>query len=113
MSQSLSREIKKLKVRLSGFTKEYEAFIESMENCIRKFEELEHYLSLDSGERGFDRLIKLHGEAYESFRDALERHSELVHEKSHLLESYGALIAAMERSFTDGFQQAYDRVSGP
>lgn len=101
MSQNLSREIKKLKVRLSEFREEEEAFLEYMENCISKFEELDHYLKLDSRERDFNRLIKLHREACEAFREALKKHSGFEHEKSHLMESYGALIAAMERKFTD------------
>ena len=97
MSQNLSREIKKLKVRLSEFVKKEEAFLGHMENCISKFEELEHYLKLDSKKRDLNHLIKLHREACETFREALEKHSGFEHEKSHLLESYGALIAAMER----------------
>lgn len=105
MSQNLLREIKKLKVRLSEFEKEEESFVEHMEICISKFEELEHYLKLDSKERDFNRLIKLHREACEAFRGALEKDSGFEHEKSHLLESYGALIAAMERKFTDNLRQ--------
>ncbi len=108
MSQNLSREIKKLKVRLNEFTKEEKAFLEYMDNCIRKFEELDHYLKLNSEERGFNRLIKLHREACEAFKAALEKHSRFEHEKSHLLESYGAILAAMERNFTDSLSQSYD-----
>jgi hypothetical protein len=108
MSQGLSREIKKLKVRLNEFTKEEKAFLKSMENCVRKLEELDHYLKLDSEERDVNRLIKLHREACEAFREALEKHSGFEHEKSHLLESYGAILAAMERNFTDSLSQNYD-----
>ena len=108
MSQNLSREIKKLEVRLSEFTREEEAFLEYMENCIRKLEELDHYLKIDSEERDFNRLIKLHREACEAFREALEKHSRFEHEKSHLLASYGAILATMERSFTDSLSQNYD-----
>jgi hypothetical protein len=59
MSRNLSREIKKIKVRLSEFSKEEEAFLEYMENCVRKFEELDHYLKLDSEERDFKRALAI------------------------------------------------------
>ena len=108
MSQSLSREIKKLKVRLSECTKEEETFLDYMGNCVRKLEKLDHYLELDSEERDFNRLIKHHREACEAFREALEKHSRFEHEKSHLLASYGAILATMERSFTDSLSQNYD-----
>lgn len=86
---------------MSEFTKEEKAFLEYMENCVRKFMELDHYQKLDTEERDLNRLIELHREACEAFRDVLEKHSRFEHEKSHLLESYGAILAAMERNFTE------------
>lgn len=100
MSQDFTREIKKLKVRLSEVAEKTSAFLESVKKCVSIFEELNDYLKRAPKKRDLTQMINLHRSACEAYQEALENHSNLDHEKSHLLDSYGALIATLERAFT-------------
>ena len=46
-----------------------------------------------------EELMEFRLEAARAFNDALISESRVEHDKSHLLESYGALILAMEEAF--------------
>lgn len=46
-----------------------------------------------------EELIKLRKEVTKTLSEALKNESKAKHEKSHLLESYGALILALEEEF--------------
>jgi hypothetical protein len=100
MSQDFSREIKKLEVRLGEVAEKTSVFLESVKNCVSVFEELNDYLNLAPKKRDLTKMISLHRSACEAYQEALGNHSNLDHEKSHLLDSYGALIATLERAFT-------------
>ena len=45
--------------------------------------------------------MKLRLESIKALSEALQKGSKAEHERSHLLESYGALVLAMEKEFYD------------
>ena len=102
MSEELSREIQKLDVRLKRFITKEDDFVKALRQSISKFrvlhQQLEHaYTKPDvdmSEELNNSRIV-----AIETLSDALAKASDADHEKSHLLESYGALILAIEKAF--------------
>jgi hypothetical protein len=101
MFEELSREIQKLEIRFQDFIKNEEKFMTGLWTCLEKFKELnnnlEKFSSSDSNK--VEELKEFRLEATRAFNDALKRESRAEHEKSHLLESYGALILAMEEAF--------------
>jgi hypothetical protein len=104
MPGKLSREIRKLEVRLEGYLGEEEGFVKELRKCIDKFTELDKNLKelkTKAGPEKVEELTNLRLEAIEALSEALKKGSEAEHERSHLLESYGALILAVEREFRD------------
>lgn len=102
MPKELSREILKLEARLEGFLKNEEAFIKGLRNCLEKFKELDNAierLETTPDIKKVKELTELRLEATEMLNEALKRQSKAEHEKSHLLESYGALVLALEENF--------------
>jgi len=100
MLEGLSREIRKLNVRLEDYLKEEEEFVMELRNCISKFTELSENLErLETGAENKEKLVKLRLEAVRALGEALKREGMAEHEKSHLLESYGALILSLEEEF--------------
>lgn len=101
MFEKLSREIQKLEIRFQDFIKNEEKFMTGLRNCLEKFKELnnnlEKFSSSDSSK--VEELMEFRLEAARAFNDALISESRVEHDKSHLLESYGALILAMEEAF--------------
>jgi len=102
MSEELSREIRKLEVRLGDLLKEEDGFIRELEGCIGKFKELEKGLEKLKTKPGsisppkVKELMKLQMETIRAFSETLRRESRVEHERSHLLESYGALLLTLE-----------------
>jgi hypothetical protein len=104
MPEELEREIRKLEVRLEGFLREEGVFVECLKKCLDKFRELNknlETLKTKAGLEEVEELVNLRLEAIKSLSDALKKGSEAEHEKSHLLESYEALILALDREFKD------------
>jgi len=100
MIESLSMDIRKLEVRLEDYLKEEEKFVRALKNCISKFTELSANLEkLETGAEDTEKLVKLRLEAVKALSEALKREGMAEHEKSHLLESYGALILSLEEEF--------------
>jgi len=102
MSKELSREIRKLKVRLEDYLKEEEEFVKQIRECLSSFTELNNMLErskMSNEDKG--RLTRLRIEAVKALSEALKRESMAEHEKSHLLESYGALILSLEEEFRE------------
>lgn len=101
MPEELSREIRKLEVRLEDFLTNEEEFVRGLRSCLEKFKELNNNLEkvASPDPRQVEELMKLRLEATRAFNEALKRGSGAEHEKSHLLESYGALVLAMEEAF--------------
>ena len=104
MVEELSREIRKLEVRLERFVTKEDGFVKELQNCLIKFRALNQNLERVKTEpdpKLVEGLIILRFGAIEALSEALKKGSDTEHEKSHLLESYGALILALERAFTD------------
>ncbi len=106
MSEEVSREVQKLEARLENFLKDEEVFARELRGCLEKFRELNMKMSeIRLDPRKIEELMKLRLEAIKAFSEVLKKESTAEHEKSHLLESYGALILALE----EGFQKNYSR----
>ena len=103
MPEELSREIRKLEVRLKGFLKREEVFVKGLKKCLDKFRELKNLETLKTGTypEEIEELMNLRLEAIKALSEALKKASQAEHEKSHLLESYGALVLALEKEFKD------------
>ena len=101
MSEKFSIEIQKLEVRLERFVTKENDFIKALRQSISQFRIL--YRQIEHTHQGSDVDIRedLHNSrmvAIETFSDALAKASDADHEKSHLLESYGVLILAIEKA---------------
>ena len=103
MPEKLLREIRKLEVRLEGFLKREEVFVKGLKKCLDKFRELNNLETLKTGTdpEEIEELMNLRLEAVKALSEALKKASQAEHEKSHLLESYGALVLALEEEFKD------------
>lgn len=110
MPEELSREIQKLEMRLKIFTEREEIFTEELRKYLDKLVELNKSLERLKTKPHpkrvaiiikVEELMKLRLEAMHAFNEALKKESEAEHEKSHLLESYGALILVLEGEFKD------------
>lgn len=102
MAEKIEREAKKLEIRLSKFLEQEKDGIEALEECIKKFLKLSKAIEKMESKltsKEFEEFLKLRLEAIQSFSNALEKMSKAEHEKSHLLESYGALISTLEEHF--------------
>lgn len=104
MPEELFREIRKLEVRLGDFLKENREFVNWLRVCINKFKELNkslEKLKTEPGPKKVGELMNLRLEAIKALSEALRKGSEAEHEKSHLMESYGALVLALEGEFKE------------
>lgn len=104
MSTELLREIQKLHIRLERLIKKEEDFVKELQSGLAQFRELQHNLETATTEPDLhkaEELVNLKLRAIEAFNEVLKKGSDAEHEKSHLLESYGALILATERAFTE------------
>jgi len=102
MVENLSRETRKLEVRLKEFVKEEEEFIKELKKCLDKFRkvniQLERVKTL-ADPTEVEYLMTFRLEAIKAICDMLIKRSVVEHEQSHLLESYGTLILALEEIF--------------
>jgi glutaminase len=102
MGSEFSREIRKLEVRLEDYMKAEQEFVENVKECIRVFGELMKNLekrSKTSSSKEIEKLSLLKKEAVKSLSQVLKSEGNIEHEKSHLLESYGALILCLDEEF--------------
>jgi uncharacterized protein YdcH (DUF465 family) len=100
--ESLSVEIRKLEVRLAEFLEYEDAFVAELRSFIEKLKELHECMrraemQLDSEKVKELKQLKL--KVADKLNEALKEESKAEHEKSHLLESYGALISSIELEF--------------
>jgi len=104
MLKGLPREIRKLEVRLEDYLKEEGEFVRGLRSCLNKFTELNENLErMKTGveAKNIEELMRFRLEAVKAFSEALKRESMAEHEKSHLLESYGALVLSLEEEFRE------------
>jgi chromosome segregation ATPase len=88
------REIRKLEARLGEFLKEEEAFIEKLKKLIEKLRVA--CGKIERLKNKPEELAALRLEIAKALNEVLKSEGEAQHERSHLLESYGALILALE-----------------
>ena len=103
MVEELARELRKLEVRLKRFVMDEDRFVKELQNCLDRFRALNQRLEqvkTESDPKIVKELSTLRLKAIEALSEALKKGSDTEHEKSHLLESYGALILALERAKT-------------
>ena len=68
-----------------------------LRGCLEKFKEFTVKMAeIRSDPRKIGESMKLRLEAIKALSEALKKESKAEHERSHLLESYGALIQALE-----------------
>ena len=97
MSEEVSREIQKLEARLESLIKSEKVFVDELRRCVEKFRDL----NVKTSEIRFDHdsieeWMKLRLEAIRALSEALKKAGKAEHARSHLLESYAALILALE-----------------
>ncbi|MGQ9545474.1 MAG: hypothetical protein ACUVQX_06780 [Candidatus Bathycorpusculaceae bacterium] len=99
MQNDLSIEIRKLEVRLKEYVKAEKKAVESLEKYINKIKQLndtfEPLLNKRKGSE-IENAMKLRLEVAKAFQEALNHISKAEHEKSHLLQSYGSILLALE-----------------
>ena len=101
MSEEFSREIQKLEVRLERFVTKENDFVKALRQSISQFRILHRQIEHAHQESDVDisdDLSNSRMEAIETLSDALAKASDADHAKSHLLESYGTLILAIEKA---------------
>jgi uncharacterized protein HemX len=99
LPEELSLEIRKFEVRLQEYIKAEEKAAESLKTLIEKLKQLNSFMEVSSTEKNsekLDRIMELRLQAIKAFREALSCISKAEHEKSHLSESYGSIISALE-----------------
>jgi len=101
MPENFLKEIKKLEIRFKNFLEKENEFINGMKNSLKKFYELNariDELKIKLKPESFKEFMEFKIEAINNFSNLLKKESELEHEKSHLLESYGSLLLALEEA---------------
>ena len=102
MSSEFSREIRKLGVRFEDYVKAEQEFVEHVKECVRIFGELANSLEKrgkTSSSEEIEKLLSLRREAVKSLGQVLKSEGIIEHEKSHVFESYAALILCLEKTF--------------
>ena len=102
MSSEFSRETRKLEVRFEDYMKAEQEFVKNVKECIRILKELMENLEKrgkTSKLEEIEKLSTLKMDAIKSLNQLLMSESNIEHEKSHLFESYGAVILCLEETF--------------
>jgi len=96
-SEFLLREIRKFEARLNDFLNEEEAFIAKLKKLVGKL--LEAYDQIGRLRDNPEKLAALKLEIVKGLKEILESEGEVQHKRSHILESCGALMLALEEIF--------------
>jgi hypothetical protein len=100
VSEEFYREVRKLEVRLEDYLKDEEIFVKELQDCIVQFKSLHapiEKLGAHPTAEKIGEVVKLKTEGEEIFSEAVTNQGKAEHERSHLLESYGALILALQK----------------
>jgi hypothetical protein len=93
----MSREIQKLEARLESLIKSEEVFVDELRRCVEKFRDLDVKTSeIRFVHDSIEEWMKLRLEAIRALSEALNKAGKAEHARSHLLESYAALILVLE-----------------
>jgi len=104
LPNELSIEIRKLDVRLKEFVEAEDRAFKSLMTFIARLKELNDFIDGLPAEldlKAFEKAVELRLEVVKAFQEALSFMSKAEHEKSHLLESYGALMFSLDEAFKD------------
>jgi hypothetical protein len=99
LPEELSLEIRKFEVRLQEYVKAEEKAVNSLTTFIEKLKQLNSFMEASPTKKNsekLDRIMELRLQAIKAFREALSCISKAEHEKSHLSESYGSILSALE-----------------
>jgi len=97
-SEQYYREVRKLEIRLEDYLKEEEIFVQKIRTCITQLKEIHTIiepLTAPLNAEMAEKITKLKTQAIYTLSDAMKLEGHAEHEKSHLLESYGALIVEL------------------
>jgi hypothetical protein len=100
VSEEFYREVRKLEVRLEDYLKDEDVFVKNLRACILQFNELHtsiEKLQKSSDAKKIGEVLKLKTKSVEAFSETISNEGKAEHERSHLLESYGALILALQK----------------
>jgi len=100
VSEEFYREVRKLEVRLEDYLKDEEMFVKELRDCIAQFKSLHasiEKLGVHPDAEKIDEVVKLKTVGEEAFSEAVTNQGNAEHERSHLLESYGSLILALQK----------------
>lgn len=95
LGKELSREAAKLRVRLEDYLQEVDELKKRIDQCLERLEELSRLVEGGASE---DKIREACINAFEALSEAMRANAEALHEGSHLLESYAALILEVARS---------------
>ena len=85
-----------MEARLASFLRSEEAFVVELRGCLEKFRELNVKTSeIQFDPSSIEEWMKLRLEAVRALSETLKKESKAEHERSHLLESYDALILVL------------------
>ncbi len=101
MTNSLSREAQKLEVRLEDYVKADKEFKKNTRECVRLFKQLGKKIGETLKPEEIEELSRLRRKAIKSLGQAFTSESKVSHEKSHIYESYGALILSLENELDE------------
>lgn len=100
-SEQFYREVRKLEVRLDDYLKDEEIFLNALRSSIGQFKSLHTFiekLGVNPEAKEIYDVLDLKTKSEEAFSKAVIHQGDAEHERSHLLESYGALILALQNS---------------
>lgn len=101
MSDDFEVEVKKFEARFERFMDKEKDFTQALEKCVRELKEICSELNKMRAEasQSEQKIVELRLRVLKAFNNIFLKESEVEHEKSHLLESYGLLLLALEESF--------------
>jgi hypothetical protein len=103
-SEDFYREVRKLEVRLDDYLQDEETFVNTLRKCIVQFKSLHtsiEELTTNSNTQKINEALQLKTISEEAFSQAVINEGKAEHERSHLLESYGALFLALQKLQND------------
>ncbi|MEM2098563.1 MAG: hypothetical protein QXU99_02285 [Candidatus Bathyarchaeia archaeon] len=105
---SLLMETRKLEARFAEFLECEKIFVKELQRLLEKLNAL--YEGLNKMDKPItpdnrSEIEKLKLQVIDSLNEVMKKASKADHEKSHLLESYGALISSIEHNFQELFSR--------
>ncbi|MFW6117022.1 MAG: hypothetical protein ACOC6G_00370 [Thermoproteota archaeon] len=96
MSSELRREIRKLEARLEDYIQANQKFVNYSRKWVKNLKELTEKMEETDNPQERERLRR---EIINSLGNVLQEEGDLQHERSHIWESYGALILALKQDY--------------